>query len=145
MNYYNLCFVTLYPKMLEVAKAHGYALAVHGSMARDFDVVAFPWTNEACDARTLAFAIGEVVKGTFYPGEDTEHFNAGMPGFKPHGRLVWSFYLCQPGYCTVEGDTSEAGKRMRKTAHYIDLSVMPRLKDWEPAQPTTEKDNNENG
>src|SRR5271154_4799160 len=32
----------LYPKLAEVFRSHGYALAVHGSLASDFDLVAVP-------------------------------------------------------------------------------------------------------
>ena len=34
----------LYPGMAEIVKGHGYALSVHGSLQRDFDLIAVPWT-----------------------------------------------------------------------------------------------------
>lgn len=36
----------LYPDLAEIARAHGYALAVHGSLARDFDLIAIPWREK---------------------------------------------------------------------------------------------------
>ena len=35
----------LYPKLCRIFHAHGYALAVHGSLARDFDLIAVPWAK----------------------------------------------------------------------------------------------------
>jgi len=35
----------LYPELAAVFRAHGYALAVHGSLQRDFDLVAIPWVE----------------------------------------------------------------------------------------------------
>lgn len=98
----------------ETARGLGYALAVHGSIARDIDLVAIPWTDEAVDARALALAIQDTaqrVHGQAYmdPAETGEYFEHGCPGAKAHGRLVWSFHL--------------------GGGPYIDLSVMPRLPD----------------
>ena len=36
----------LYPDLAEIAREHGYALAVHGSLARDFDLIAVPWREK---------------------------------------------------------------------------------------------------
>jgi ribosomal protein S27AE len=40
-----------------VAYTHGYALPEHGSLQRDIDLVAVPWTAEACDPFVLAEAL----------------------------------------------------------------------------------------
>jgi hypothetical protein len=39
-------YCALYPELAEIARNHGYALAVHGSMARDFDLIAIPWADQ---------------------------------------------------------------------------------------------------
>ena len=36
----------LYPELAEIARKHGYALAIHGSLARDFDLICIPWVAE---------------------------------------------------------------------------------------------------
>jgi hypothetical protein len=96
----------------ERARGLGYALGVHGSLAYDIDLIAVPWTRDAVDARALAEAlrvVAESIIGYAFldPLEaENEHFHAGMPGAKPHGRLVWAFHL--------------------GGGPYIDLSVMPR-------------------
>lgn len=35
----------LYPELAEICRKHGYALACHGSLARDFDLIAIPWVE----------------------------------------------------------------------------------------------------
>lgn len=85
-------------------------------MARDFDLVAIPWTSEAVSAEELAEQIrlkaaelnnAGVAFMTDVEASDPFHQH-GCPGMKPHGRLVWSFHL--------------------GGGPYLDLSVMPRCK-----------------
>ena len=42
-------YAALYPELAEVARSHGYALAVHGSLARDFDLIAVPWAESVSE------------------------------------------------------------------------------------------------
>lgn len=90
-------FLAFLPRLVAVGRAHGYALAVHGSLARDFDIIAAPWTDDAVDADDLAEAIRSAVGGV---RGDTVHE-------RPHGRRGYVIHL-------------GAGP-------YIDLSVMPRV------------------
>jgi len=96
----------------EVARKNGYALAVHGSLARDIDLVAIPWTQvcaePVCLAEDIMAKAKEINNGIAFqkPGEDTWWFVAGCPGAKSHGRLVWTFHL--------------------GGGPYIDLAVMPK-------------------
>lgn len=86
-----------------VARSHGYALAVHGSLARDIDVVAVPWTAEAVEAEALVAALAaevERVNGHVYFRDRDKN-----PTEKPHGRRAWAIHL--------------------GGGPYIDLSVMP--------------------
>lgn len=38
-------YVALYPKLADIAREHGFALAIHGSIVRDFDLIAIPWVE----------------------------------------------------------------------------------------------------
>ncbi len=97
----------------EVAKLHGYALGLHGSRRRDIDLIAAPWAEEASPPRVLAEAIqakteelaGHAFNVDRQGAANPDYFDNGMPGFKPHGRLCWSFH--------VGGGP------------YLDLSVLP--------------------
>lgn len=85
----------------ERARTLGYAIAVHGSLERDIDLVAVPWTDAAVSPEILANSLRQVLE-KLYPihGEVP-----ARPGEKPHGRLCWSWWI--------------------RTWTYIDLSVFP--------------------
>lgn len=92
-------YACLYPGLAEIARAHGYAMAVHGSLARDFDLICIPWVEnpsmpqEVVNAITTKYAINQ----------------AGDPEVREHGRLVYTIVM-QFGEC------------------FLDLSFMPILR-----------------
>lgn len=114
------------------ARRAGYALGVHGSLARDIDIIAAPWTSEAVSAEQLAGRLLRTVKRVLGPApkrvrdahprddwfdrrrrptEKAWRFFVRGPDKdksrrKPHGRRCWSIHL--------------------GGGPYIDLSVMPR-------------------
>lgn len=49
----------LYPRLAEIVRECGYALAVHGSLARDFDLVCVPWQPVALDPSEVVNRITE--------------------------------------------------------------------------------------
>lgn len=90
------------------ARRHGYALAVHGSLVRDIDLIAVPWTFKASPAAKVAEAIRRAVAracGKAGQLERDDYHKNGSPGRKPHGRLCWAYHL--------------------GGGPYVDLSVMP--------------------
>jgi len=104
------------PALRFVAYRCGYALAVHGSLKTDIDLIAAPWRDSCISAASLAEhirACAEQIIGTARVREYDKH-----PEEKPCGRLAWSFYLQPEG---VEGP-------------YIDLSVMPKVCNGERSQ-----------
>lgn len=48
-NYAPIYAAALYPELAKIFVAHGYALAVHGSLARDFDLIGIPWAENVSD------------------------------------------------------------------------------------------------
>lgn len=103
---------TLIEPLRARARELGYALAVHGTLKRDIDLLACPWVAEAVEAKVLAEELRLValkIHGAAYmSGKESEdpYHQDGCPGAKPWGRLCWTFYLGGPSY--------------------IDLSVMPK-------------------
>lgn len=80
-NYAPVYCAAMYPSLCDIFHKNGYALAVHGSLARDFDLIAIPWTNEAKspldvieDIKINGFAINII----------------GDLEVKPHGRIVYT-------------------------------------------------------
>lgn len=99
------CYRALIAALRHVARRCGYALAVHGSLKTDIDLIAVPWRDSCASAGYLAEEIRkttEQIIGTARIRECDE-----KPTVKPCGRLAWSFYLQPEG---IEGP-------------YIDLSV----------------------
>lgn len=74
----------------------GYAVAVHGSLNYDLDLLACPWVDEAVDHDTLIQAICDFIGGCCSDEGST----------KPHGRIAYTI--------------SFGG------GPHIDLSIMPR-------------------
>lgn len=102
-------YVTAYIPLERIAWRHGYALALHGSMGRDLDLIAIPWTDDADDPRKLLKAIDRFVMGkanVTRKGHKLGEFHATK---KPHGRLAYAIHVGFDG-------------------HYLDVSIMPRTK-----------------
>lgn len=58
-----VAYACLYQRLALVAREHGYALAMHGSLAADLDLVAVPWTHEAVSGEALAEALATAIPG----------------------------------------------------------------------------------
>lgn len=105
----------LVPALRDKARELGYALSEHGSLRRDIDLLAVPWTVSAVSQDELAAALIEVIKQLNngyahvpdYINADPYDFTKRSPEPKPHGRKAWSIHL--------------------GTGPYIDLSVMPTI------------------
>lgn len=103
-------YACVYSMLIPIAAQHGYALAIHGSMVRDLDLIAVPWTDEATDALTLVKAIKDAIGGITHNSETDHLFKDEDPRQKPHGRVAYSLHFTNRG-CH---------------AAFIDLSVVPR-------------------
>lgn len=82
------CFLSLIDRMRQNARRHGYALAVHGTLLRDIDLIAVPWINRPKAASTLHKSLFRLVK-VFHK----DAYTANKPVIKPQGRVAWSINL----------------------------------------------------
>lgn len=80
-----------FPEFRQLARQVGYALAVHGSLRRDFDMVAIPWEERAVGgvqllswllARAPALLDGKAV-----------HWTRGVDTDKPYGRQAFTLSI----------------------------------------------------
>lgn len=84
----------MYHALCDTARKHGYALAIHGTVTQDLDLIAVPWTDEAAPAAVVVealrrhFAYVETVPAELRTEQATP---------KPHGRLAWNLYLDHGG------------------------------------------------
>lgn len=101
-------YQSLVPTIRRVARESGYAIGLHGSMTRDLDLIAAPWTKKAVSSETLALRIEKAVcKYRFIRSYKQLRKVVATYKPKPHGRIA---YVIMTGQRT-----------------YIDLSVLPRL------------------
>lgn len=89
-----------YTAMAKTCRIYGYALTCHGSMVRDLDLVAIPWTDEAVDEKTLIDEL--IARHELMEGNSSQKD-------KPHGRRCYVFVPFGDEGCG-----------------YIDFSIMPR-------------------
>lgn len=90
-------YCAMYPRLAEITRAHGYALAVHGTLQRDMDLTCIPWIESPADPADVVKAI-----------TDEFHIRTiGEPDTTFHGRERW----------TISVGFGEC---------FIDLSFMPR-------------------
>ncbi len=97
-----------FAKLDRIAMRHGYALALHGSMSRDLDLIAIPWTEDADDPEKLLKAIDEWILEKVSIDRKGHKMGQFKATKKPHGRLAYAI--------TVGFD-----------GHWLDLSIMPRI------------------
>ncbi len=88
------------PAIKETARLHGYAIAIHGSMIRDFDLVAIPWAVDCSDLEPLLRDIVIASEGVL---------QEGSPSNKPFG--IKSANIMIGGHL------------------YIDLKIIPKRRD----------------
>lgn len=81
-------YASLYPVLSEIAREHGYALSIHGSVVSDFDLIAVPWVEEAIEPLELVNAISDYV--SLICGANHDLAPVKEPEQKPYGRLAWS-------------------------------------------------------
>ena len=90
-------YAVLYPALTKVARSHGYALAVHGTLGRDMDLICVPWVEAPSEPAVVVKDI-------------TKKFHIrkiGEPDTTYHGRQRW----------TISVGFGEC---------FLDLSFMPR-------------------
>lgn len=104
-------YASMYVALLETAQYHGYTLACHGSMVRDFDLIAVPWTDKATSAEQLiqdmAFIHGD---DRYRTAKEVGEAALKTATKKPHGRVAYQIVM---GVCR------------------LDISVMPRVEQGE--------------
>jgi hypothetical protein len=103
-------YCAIYPMLQQIAKRHGYALTIHGSLHRDFDLVAIPWIEEATSALSLIKAIKKATRAVTHVDGQDHYFKDCKPTEKPHGRMGYSLHFTNSGMY----------------GGYIDISVMPK-------------------
>lgn len=106
------CHAAILPVLVQVGIDCGYAVAAHGSLRRDLDIIAAPWVKWAIPAKELATQLAEVCSGKII-NEPVKH---------SHGRLSFQIHLGE----IIQGPYN--------SDPYIDLYV---FEPWEQSKHTT--------
>lgn len=77
-------YCSIYAEFAEVFRRHGYALAIHGSLARDFDLIAVPWVERPSDPESVLMTLEQEFAVRL----------AGKGTPKLHGRTAYSLVFC---------------------------------------------------
>jgi hypothetical protein len=77
-GFYAFCFHFL----KEIAREYGYNLVLHGSMDRDLDLIAIPWTDAPRAELELIKAFDLYLRGTCYAdgSEEIGYMHSELPG-----------------------------------------------------------------
>lgn len=84
-------YCALYPQLAEVVRLHGYALAIHGSLGRDFDLICIPWDDRPSPSKTVVEDLCSKYALKV----------AGEPDTVKHGRERWTLIISF-GDCFVD-------------------------------------------
>lgn len=87
-NQRSAVYAVLYNDFREAALDLGYALAVHGSMINDMDLIAVAWTEDAAPEKELVQAISDCIGNTIWKGHHFKHRTE-----RPHGRVSYSLSI----------------------------------------------------
>jgi hypothetical protein len=93
-NYGPVYAAAMYPGLCEIFHRHGYALAVHGSLARDLDLIAIPWEKEVSECETVIKEVTSVYALKIV--DQPSRFE-----IKNHGRIAYTL-SCGFGECAID-------------------------------------------
>lgn len=110
-------YTRLLPRLRAAARRCGFALGVHGSMKRDFDLVAVPWVDKAVEPFVLIDRLSMAACGLHAP------------------KIVLSRKppLCAQTHWTKKPHGRRAITIMIGRYAHLDVSIIPFLKSKEPA------------
>lgn len=109
-------YASYLPSLMKIANSCGYALAVHGSMQRDLDLVAVPWVKNAMAPESLVIVLERSLLG--FSRMRSYWKKCAENDKKPHGRKAYTI-----AFAELANDFETKNYRHA----IIDLSVMPRL------------------
>ena len=88
-------YVAYFGMIEEVMNEHGYALCIHGSVTRDFDLVAIPFEEKIAPHKLVLDRIREIVG----LAETDALFD--VVGMEPHGRTCYTIPCGGGGYFDI--------------------------------------------
>ena len=109
-------YTIFFEQLKLIALEYGYNLVIHGSMARDLDLIAIPWTDTPKDEWLMLQDFHEYLTGMkhTYPTKDGKPEYTILPG----GRKSYTISLNR-------GDRNGEWVRFADQEYYLDISITP--------------------
>lgn len=91
-------YLSILPTIRKVARKSGYAIGLHGSLTRDMDIIAVPWTEKCVKPATLAWRISKAV--CQYRFTNAFHWKnvKKVTTRKPHRRVAFAIVIGRHAY-----------------------------------------------
>ena len=109
-------YAFIYEQIKDIAKDYGYNLVLHGSMNRDLDLIAIPWTDSPKTELELVHKIDETIDEASRNAEHKYQFSV-LPG----GRNNYVINICRGGEWNKYQDAN----------FYLDISFTPQVSEGE--------------
>lgn len=111
----------------EIALKYGYNLVLHGSMNRDLDLIAIPWSENIGDKESMIDEFCEVIGGKLMMHDKSvENINGLRYTNKPHGRMCYIININRRIELKHDGFVVKASDHA-DPQYYIDISIIPTL------------------
>ena len=81
-------YAVLYESMRKAALDCGYALALHGSMQSDMDLMAMPWDEDSKPVEVLVSEINKCIGETVWAES-----NLQLRETRAHGRQIYTLFM----------------------------------------------------
>lgn len=122
-------YAIMFEPLKEIALKYGYNLVLHGSLARDMDLIAIPWGETIGNIDEMIDEFCTYVGGRIHIMQKRRNESDEIIGErftpKPYGRKAYVIDIFRGGY--FEGDGFEKLTFYKDPQTYIDISVTPAL------------------
>ena len=106
-------YASIYEDIRKTAMALGWAVALHGSLKSDMDIMAMPWLENAVKFETLISAICGLFEDNELAGQYSVDYKS-----KPHGRIVATIPIWEDFYLDIS--TIDAQKPIDRIAKRLE-------------------------
>ena len=106
-------YASMYEDIREEAMCLGWAVALHGSLNSDMDIMAMPWKENAVKFETLVSAISGLFEDNELAGQYSVDYKS-----KPHGRVVATIPIWEDFYLDIS--TIDARKPMERIVERLE-------------------------
>jgi hypothetical protein len=108
----------------EIGLKYGYNIVLHGSMNRDLDLIAIPWTEEIGDKEQMIDEIATTIGGNvLMQNRSVKNIKGKRYSKKPHRRIVYIININRDFEMKYNSMVSEI-KDYADPQYYIDISVI---------------------